>query len=134
MNAITHDWPYPHFTPAELRCRGSGLLRFHPGFLEALHDLRLTFGRPMRVNSACRSSAHNKAVGGHPRSLHIGDEPQHPGQQGAMAIDIAATDGAYRGALFGLAWDRGWSIGWGRGFLHLDRRVDIGLPQTTFDY
>jgi hypothetical protein len=53
-----------------------------------------------------------------------------------MAIDVETPDGAYRGRLFELAWDHGWSIGWNAKsrFLHLDRRVDIGMPQTTFDY
>jgi hypothetical protein len=57
--------------------------------------------------------------------------------EGTMAIDIATPDGAYRGELFSLAWARGWSIGWNarRGFLHLDRRIDLsGWAQTTFDY
>lgn len=132
----------PHFTQAELACRHCGMLRFHPGFLAALEDLRVQFARPMAVLSGCRCKAHNDrpaaegGAGGHVRSLHVCDREQHPGQQGALGIDIAATDGAYRGALFVRAWHHGWSIGWNakRGFLHLDRRDYVGLPQTTFDY
>lgn len=124
------------FTEEELRCKGSGLLRFHPGFLEELKDLRLTFGEPMFLSSACRAASHNAAVGGHPKSLHIGDLPQHPGQLGTLAVDVIVTDGARRGKLFSMAWNLGWSIGWNakKGFLHLDRRDFIGFPQTTFDY
>lgn len=129
------DWSrWPDFRPAELRCRGTGLLLLHPGFLDALQALRLELDRPMAITSGCRSAAHNRAVGGHPRSLHICDAPQHPGQLGCLAVDVAARDGAFRGRLFAAAWTRGWSVGWGRGFLHLDRRDRVGLPQTSFDY
>jgi hypothetical protein len=53
-----------------------------------------------------------------------------------MAVDIETSDGVYRARLFVLAWEQGWSIGWNgpKKFLHLDRRIDIGLPKTTFDY
>jgi hypothetical protein len=115
------------------RC-GCGLYQFHPGFLDQLEKLRVAFNEPMNVNSACRCAKHNRAVGGTEKSLHIGDAFQHPDQKGAMAVDIRSLNGAYRGRLFSLAWDFGWAVGWGKGFLHLDRRADIGLPQTTFDY
>jgi len=126
----------PHFSEAELRCKGSGLLRFHPGFLDALEALRVELGDPMKLNSACRSAAHNRAVGGHPHSLHVGDVKMHEGHEGCLAVDVAILDGEYRGRLFALAWARGWSIGWNKPkrFLHLDMRMMIGLPRTTFDY
>jgi hypothetical protein len=125
-----------YFTEAELACKGSGLLRFHPGFLNELDILREHFGLPMTLNSACRSKAHNAAVGGNPRSLHIGDVPQHKGQEGTLAVDVATPDGHYRGRLFQLAWEMGFSIGWNAKakFLHLDQRVWIGLSQNSFDY
>lgn len=125
-----------HFTDAELRCWHCGMLKLHRGFREALEALRDALKRPMLITSACRCKAHNDAVGGHPKSLHIGDVPQHPGQTGCLAVDVATPTGAFRGDLFRLAWERGWSIGWNakRGFLHLDRRVDVGLPQSSFDY
>lgn len=125
---------YPAFTRAELDCACCGLAKFHPGFLEHLHGLRLAFGKPMVLTSACRCKAHNAKVGGNAKSLHIGDVPQHPGQLGTLAIDVKVTDGLYRGQLFALAWRLGWSLGWGDGFLHLDRREWVGLAQTSFDY
>ncbi len=131
------DWRrrYPNFTRDELQCRcGCGQLRLHPGFLDALQSLRSWFERPMTVSSGCRCRSYNVAVGGNSRSLHICDEAQHEGQQGTLAVDIATSDGAYRGDLYTLAWRHGFSVGEGRGFLHLDRRDMVGLRPTTFPY
>lgn len=126
----------PHFSKAELVCTHCGEGRFHPGFLLSLEALRVDLGLPMKITGPSRCKAHNAAVGGHPKSLHIFDEPQHVGQQGALGLDVEASDGAYRGKLFSMAWKHGFSIGWNakRKFLHLDRRDLIGLPATTFDY
>lgn len=132
---MTRSWPWPDFTPDEMRCRcGCGQVIVSDQFMDALQRLRTALGRPMRLTSACRCVAHNQLVGGHPRSLHICDAPQHPGQEGCLAVDVATSDGAYRGQLFSLAWQAGWSIGIHPKFLHLDRRSDLGLPQNSFDY
>jgi len=133
-----------YFEQKELACHHCGLYRLHPGFFETLNTLRGAFNEPMVVRSCCRCKEYNDkpkeegGVGGHPKSLHVGDFPAHAseGQRGTLAVDIEAKDGAYRGRLFAAAWKEGWSIGWNAklGFLHLDRREMIGLPQTTFDY
>ena len=126
----------PHFSTPELACRHCGLAVFHPGFLDSLEAVRVDLGLPMKLTNACRCKAHNEAVGGHPRSLHVGDTPMHPGQLGTLGSDVEAADGHFRGLLFVTAWKHGFSIGWNakKKFLHLDRRDLIGLPQTTFDY
>jgi len=127
-----------YFTDAELACKHCGLLSLHPGFAEALIELRETLAEPMFVTSACRCLTHNTAIKGHEKSLHIGDHPVYAaqGQRGSLAVDVAAHDGAYRARLFVAAWRKGWSIGWNGPlkFLHLDRRDLVGLPITTFDY
>jgi len=132
-----------HFYEHEFRCKcPCGQVILHPGFIDHLETLRVAFARPMRVLSGCRCKAHNDlpaaegGAGGHEKSLHVCDHPQHPGQLGTLAADIEAADGAYRGALFAMAWRLGWSVGWNakRGFLHIDRRGLVGLPQTSFDY
>jgi hypothetical protein len=113
-----------------------GLAKFHPGFLDSLEALRVDLRQPMKLTSACRCSEHNEAVGGHPKSLHVGDVAMHPGQEGTLGVDVEAADGNYRGELFTKAWKHGFSIGWNakRKFLHLDRRDLVGLPQQSFDY
>jgi hypothetical protein len=129
-----------HFSKYELSCRHCGLAKFHPGFLESLEAVREDLGLPMKVTSACRCKFHNDrptymgGAGGHMRSLHVGDHPQHQGQEGTLGVDIEVADGSYRGKLFSVAWKHGFSIGWNKKFLHLDRRDLIGLPQTSFDY
>ncbi len=126
----------PHFGRDELECRcGCGLARFQPGFLDQLELLRVRYGRPMKLSSACRCAKHNAKVSPQApfRSLHIGDKETRPGHAGTLAVDVAIA-GMDKGDLFSAAWRQGWSIGWNRAFLHLDRRVDIGLPQTTFEY
>jgi len=126
------------FSEAEFRCSHCGVLKLHPGFIETLQLARHEFSEPMKITSGCRCKAYNAQLGGHPRSLHVCDEPYHAdkGQQGCLAADIAAVDGAYRGRLFVVLWRRGFSIGWNakKGFLHADLRTLIGMPQTTFDY
>jgi hypothetical protein len=124
------------FTPAELACRASGGLRLAPGFGDLLVILRLAYGQPMRVTSCCRSAAHNKAVGGDPRSFHVFDDPAHP-TGGTCAIDIAAADAAIAHDLVAAAMRLGWSVGvprQGVRFIHLDRRDLAGLPPAVFGY
>jgi len=128
------DWDWENFSPDEMRCKGSGMLIVSDQFMDDLQLLRAEFSRPMHLTSACRSAAHNKSVGGHPRSLHVCDEPSHSAQEGCLAVDVAIVDGSYRGHLVATAWQLGWSIGWNKTFVHLDRRDLVGLKQTTFDY
>jgi hypothetical protein len=128
------------FYEYEFQCKGSGKLILHPGFIEELQLLRNevyhhTY-KGIVITSGCRSFEYNKLIKGHERSLHICDREIHPGQKGTLGCDAAAVNPIYRGWLFSLAWKRGWSIGWNaaKGFLHLDRRDWVGLPQSTFDY
>ena len=129
-----------NFYQDEFTCRCSnsscsGLI-LHPGFIEALQSVRDELDLPMHPTSGCRCFLYNQQIGGHERSLHVMDRSQHQGQLGTLATDFAATDGSYRGKLFTVAWKHGFSIGWNakRGFLHLDRRDWLGLPQSSFDY
>jgi hypothetical protein len=126
----------PFFTREELQCKcGCGLTNFHPGILEKLSSLRTQYNKPMKLSSACRCLNHNRRVSplAPQRSLHIGDFETRPGHKGAMAFDVL-VNGADKGQLFALAWANGWSVGWNKGFLHLDGRLLLGMPQTTFEY
>lgn len=121
------------FRHRELACPATGELRLHPGFATALGELRRLLDRPMIVTSCCRSAAHNAKVGGHPRSLHVWDKPNH-GARGTLAIDVRRGDAAFNSALAKNALREGWSLGVGRDFFHLDRRDLVDLPQQVFGY
>ena len=64
-------WRWKSFSPAEIACRGSGSLRLNEEALDKLQALRDRLGKPLIVRSAYRSPAHNRAVGGAPRSKHM---------------------------------------------------------------
>jgi hypothetical protein len=124
------------FSEDELRCKGSGKLILAPGFADHLKELRVRFDEPMTVNSCCRSAEHNRAVGGHPRSLHVCDNPYWP-TGGCCAIDIGIHHRSpeYRVKLVRVALEMGWAVGIHSGFIHLDRRTDYtDRPQTIFPY
>jgi zinc D-Ala-D-Ala carboxypeptidase len=64
-------WRWPNFSPAEIACRGTGQIKLHLEALDKLQALRDRLGKPLIVRSAYRSPAHNRAVGGAPRSKHM---------------------------------------------------------------
>lgn len=68
------EWPSKYFQPAEIACRGTGLVMLTPASIDALHrldKLREAMGHPLLVNSGYRSPEHNRAVGGAKASNHM---------------------------------------------------------------
>lgn len=110
--------------------------QFHPGFLDELDSLRDVVGLPFIINSGARTRAHNAKVGGTPKSLHIWDEPQNPGQKGCMAVDVHVPHPSFKLSVVRPALQMGWSCGINdkAHFIHLDKRVMIGMPQAIFAY
>lgn len=125
----------PYFGQDELADPDTGRVRLDMRFAAAFPALRHSWGAPLYVTSVCRSQAHNESIGGHPRSLHLMDNPEHD-TDGTMAADIAWSDwpDADKRRFARLAWSQGWSVGLSDAFCHVDRRVDIGLAQHVFDY
>ena len=125
----------PFFSVRELACKGAGVVKLDPRFADALVELRRMWNKPLSPSSVCRTPEHNSSVGGHPRSLHLTENPHHP-THGTMAVEIG-----WRGwrsddqlAFARLAWSMGWAVGLHDGFCHIDRRRDIGLTQAVFLY
>lgn len=123
------------FPATELACKGSGIIRLDPRFAEALVQLREGWGAPLSPTSVCRSPQHNAAVRGHPRSLHLTDNPARGGF-GTLAADLR-----WRGwspieqlRLARLAWSTGWAVGLHDGFIHVDLRRVVGLQPAVFLY
>jgi len=133
----------PYFKARELACPTGFVVKCHDGFLLELSLLRKRYGYPIVLDSCCRSPQHNIGVGGHVNSLHLTYNPKHP-TTGAMAADINVEhlSQSNLNKLIGTAWALGWSIGRGDrtggdgvfGHIHIDRRVDIGLPQIEYHY
>lgn len=124
-----------YFTENELKCKGTGVIKLDKRFADALVKLRESFKEQMIPSSVCRTPAHNKAVGGHPRSLHLTENPVRP-TNGTMAADIMwrSWTKAKKIRFCRMAWQLGWAIGLQDGFVHIDRRIDIGLPKIVFLY
>jgi len=64
-------WRWPNFSPEEIACRGDGTIRINEPALDKLQALRDRLGVPMIVNSAYRSPAYNRQVGGAKHSMHL---------------------------------------------------------------
>jgi hypothetical protein len=65
------DWPWTHFSPREIACKGTGELIVDDDAMNKLQGLRNTLGKPLVLTSAYRSPAHNKKVGGAKKSKHL---------------------------------------------------------------
>lgn len=61
-----------NFKVREFRCRdGADLVIISPELVEVLQKARDHFGKPLNINSAFRTPAHNKKVGGVSNSRHM---------------------------------------------------------------
>ena len=61
-----------HFKVREFACTdGSDAVFISPELVEILEKIRAHFGRPVHINSAYRTPAKNKAVGGAAQSQHM---------------------------------------------------------------
>lgn len=135
MKRVAHKGPIPFFSEEELACQGAGVIKLDWGFAVKLPILRNEWGRPLVCTSVCRTPEHNKAVGGHPNSLHLTDNPKHP-TGGTMAADFYWGEWSTEGKLefARLAYYMGWSVGLNDVFVHVDLRKDIGLEKAVFTY
>lgn len=114
------NWFWPNFTPKEVACKGTGELVVNFEAMDALQEFRDILGVPVKINSAYRSAAHNKKIGGAQNSYHTK----------AMAFDIAITKELTRDRILDAARKSGFKgIGHYNNFVH----IDIG-PSRTWDF
>lgn len=125
-----------HFTVEEVACRCCGLVKVAPGFMTHLEILRVAFGFPMTLSSACRCPAHNEAEGGRYGSFHLTDNPKWD-VDGTCAVDVlwGSWDRQLKEKLIETATRLGWSVGTANSFCHLDKRSTyIDYPRVDFTY
>lgn len=61
-----------YFKRDEFACKcGCGFAAVDAELLEILTDIRETYGKPIRITSACRCLTHNAKVGGAKDSMHL---------------------------------------------------------------
>ena len=103
-------WPWRHFIPKEIACKGTGKLSVNTGLLDKLDLLRSRLGHPLSVSSVFRTPYWNSKCGGAPRSMHLF----------CLAADIKII-GKDKNLILELAKDLGFTgFGYYRTFLHVD--------------
>lgn len=121
-----------YFTDAELAAKDTGIVKLADEFGERLDALREAWGKPLIVNSCCRTAKHNAEIGGHPKSLHVYDKPFHR-TGGTCACDFRRMED--EDDFKKLAFSMGFSIGNESSCVHVDDRTRVlGLPQAQFSY
>lgn len=116
-------WIWPHFSPRELACKGTGRLLIQRRAIVALQALRREVGRPMVILSAYRTPEHNRRVGGARDSRHMLGDAFDVSMEGhdPVEFEAAARRHGFRG--FGF-YPRS-----SPPFMHIDR----GAPRTWGD-
>jgi len=128
----------PYFPAKELACRHCALIKLDLVFAAALVALRHAWSTPLNPTSISRCPTHNENVGGHPRSLHLTENPVHQ-TDGTAAIDIYWEDWPVETKLkfAQLAWSMDWSLGLSKTFIHIDARSflpGLKLVQKIYHY
>lgn len=132
---MSWDKAIPYFSEKELACKSSGIVKLDRRFAAMLPALRVAWGKSLTLSSVCRTPEHNQKVGGHPRSLHLTENSAHD-TEGTMAADIAWRHWSRLEQLkfARLAYKMNWAVGLHDGFIHVDRRHDLGVQKTVFLY
>ena len=110
---IKHFKPHEFDSPDE---KGSGLKFMNLEFVADLDFIRDEIGRPLSVNSGCRTPYWNKLKGGAKDSAHLTTRPC-----GVVAVDFHCTDSQLRRDIILVAESIGLNrIGLGNSFIHID--------------
>jgi zinc D-Ala-D-Ala carboxypeptidase len=122
------EWRWPHFSRAEMQCKGDGVCRMSPAFMDVLEAIRADFGAPLSVMSGYRSPDYNAKVSHTgltgPHTLGLAIDIAIRGQDAHRLLKIALAHGITG---IGVA-----QKGEGR-FLHLDM-VETGTRPWCWSY
>lgn len=108
-----------HFQRAEFKCRGDDcdFDTVDVELLEVLEEIRTTFNVPIKILSGCRCPAHNRAVGGSPKSQHL------LGKAADIVVCGYQPEKIYQ--FFEHRWPQKYGLGLykDKGFVHIDIRA-----------
>lgn len=83
------DWSrWPNFSPEEFRCKHTGKLHMHAGFMDRLQRLRSEYGKPMRITSGYRAPEHPIEAAKAKPGAHSTGRACDIGVQGADAVEL----------------------------------------------
>lgn len=83
------DWSrWPNFSPEEFRCKHTGKLHMHAGFMDRLQKLRTAYGKPMRITSGYRAPEHPIEAAKAKPGTHASGRACDIGVQGADAVEL----------------------------------------------
>lgn len=83
------DWNrWPNFSPEEFRCKHTGKLHMHAGFMDRLQKLRTAYGKPMRITSGYRAPEHPIEAAKAKPGAHSTGRACDIGVQGADAVEL----------------------------------------------
>lgn len=126
----------PHFSAAELQCRGTNCSvdRLHgcgvngckQSLVDALERFRDLVGKPVQVDSAYRCPVHNAGVGGAGKSEHVEGLAADIRVAGMTAAELEAIARKIP-AIRGIGRDDK------RGYVHIDVRPTVTLAQWSYD-
>jgi hypothetical protein len=116
-----------HFTQKEFDCQcgcGNGDIIISQKLVDELELVRISYGRPMRINSGIRCLSHNRKIGSRDTSSHVK----------GLAVDISCRDMGTRLELVKrLLRDAEFTrVGFHKEFIHVD--VDTDKPNGIFLY
>ena len=114
-----------HFDSKEFACQcGCGTGEINITLVSMLEDVRVAYGKPMRINSGIRCLNHNRVIGSKDTSSHIK----------CLAADIGCTSMGERLELMKHILRAGefFRVGMNKHFIHVD--VDGDKPKGIFLY
>lgn len=111
-NYPKEDWPWPDFSPYELRSKSDNKLAVDKPSMDKLQHLRNLIDKPMKITSGYRSPSHNKKVGGVKDSEHL--------RAKAYDVDMEGHDPAQFEAAARECGFTGFGFYHKSGFIHID--------------
>lgn len=123
-----------YFKDYELMSEDTEQVLLAPGFLEICNMTRHQAGQPFIVNSCCRTEKLNETIGGHPRSLHLIENPYWKDIEGnplnTCAMDIARLHRNKMHSVMAALFRFNWSVIVYEEHIHIDQRTKyLGLPK-----